>query len=135
MKKFIFLLTAFAMFAGSNAFAKDLTGKKIYVNPGHGGYDPTNDRNVPTIPFAAGDHNGFYESKCNLVKGLELRDLLEAAGATVMMSRTQNRDEDDKVLTEISAEANAFGADGFISTGIFSKTPALSPSLPLNRYS
>ncbi|MBR5030790.1 MAG: N-acetylmuramoyl-L-alanine amidase [Muribaculaceae bacterium] len=115
MKKFIFLLTAFAMFAGSNAFAKDLTGKKIYVNPGHGGYDPTNDRNVPTIPFAAGDHNGFYESKCNLVKGLELRDLLEAAGATVMMSRTQNRDEDDKVLTEISAEANAFGADGFIS--------------------
>ncbi len=54
MKKFIFLLTAFAMIAGSNALATDLTGKKIYVNPGHGGYDPTNDRNIPTIPFAAG---------------------------------------------------------------------------------
>ena len=115
MKKFISLLTAFAMIAGSNAFATDLTGKKIYVNPGHGGYDPVNDRNVPTIPFAAGDHNGFYESSCNLVKGLELRDLLEASGATVMISRTQNRDEDDKALTEISAEANAFGADAFIS--------------------
>ena len=115
MKKYLFLLTAFAMLAGSNALATDLTGKKIYVNPGHGGYDLTNDRNVPTIPFAVGDTLGFYESSCNLVKGLELRDLLEAAGATVMISRTQNRDQDDKVLTEISAEANAFGADAFIS--------------------
>ena len=115
MKKFIFILTAFAMIAGSNAFANDLTGKKIYVNPGHGGYDPTNDRNVPTIPFAAGDHKGFYESSCNLVKGLELARLLQESGATVMLSRTQNRDEDDKVLTEISAEANAFGADAFVS--------------------
>lgn len=115
MKKFIFLLTAFAMIAGGNVFANDLTGKKIYVNPGHGGYDPTNDRNVPTIPFPAGDHNGFYESSCNLVKSLELARLLEEAGANVMLSRTQNRDEDDKVLTEISAEANAFGADAFVS--------------------
>ena len=115
MKKFIFLLTAFAMIAGSNALATDLTGKKIYVNPGHGGYDPTNDRNIPTIPFAAGDHNGFYESSCNLVKGLELARLLQESGATVMLSRTQNRDEDDKVLTEISAEADAFGANAFIS--------------------
>jgi len=115
MKKLLFLLTVFAVLAGSNAIAKDLTGKKIYVNPGHGGYDPTNDRNVPTIPFAAGDHNGFYESSCNLVKGLELYRLLQNAGATVMISRTQNRDIDDKALSEIAAEANAFGANAFIS--------------------
>ena len=64
MKKYIILLSAFALIAVCNA--KDLTGKKIYINPGHGGYD-SNDRNVPTIPFAAGDNNGFYESSCNLV--------------------------------------------------------------------
>lgn len=94
--------------------AGDLTGKKIYVNPGHGGYS-SNDRNIVTIPFAAGDTLGFYESSCNLVKGLELRRLLKQANADVMISRTQNRDQDDKALSEIAEEANAFGADAFIS--------------------
>ena len=95
--------------------AGDLTGKRIYVNPGHGGYDLANDRNVVTIPFAQGDTLGFYESTCNLVKGLELRRLLQEANATVMISRTLNRDQDDKVLSEIAEEANAFNADAFIS--------------------
>ena len=35
--------------------AKDLTGVRIYINPGHGGFDAANDRNVVTIPYAAND--------------------------------------------------------------------------------
>ena len=74
---------------------------RIYINPGHGGFDAANDRNVVTIPYAANDINGFWESSCSLTKGLALRDMLEAHGATVMMSRTENRDEDDRNLTEM----------------------------------
>lgn len=74
-----------------------------------------NDRNIPTIPFAPLDQNGFWESSCNLVKGLELQRLLTESGATVFMSRTQNRDIDDKDLSEIAEEANASNCDVFIS--------------------
>jgi N-acetylmuramoyl-L-alanine amidase len=94
--------------------AADFTGVKIYINPGHGGWD-ANDRNIQTINFAMGDTLGFWESKSNLTKGLYLRDLLQSANATVYMSRTQNRTEDDRVLSQIAAEANANGVDAFLS--------------------
>ena len=113
MKRWI-LTWAIAMCVMAS-MANDLTGRRIYVNPGHGGYNLSNDRNVVSIPYGQGDTLGFYESSCNLVKGLELRRLLQQSGATVMMSRTQNRDVDDKALSEIAAEANAFAADAFIS--------------------
>ena len=103
------LLTSIAVQAG------DLTGIKIYVNPGHGGHDAANDRNIVTIPFEANDPNGYWESNSNLAKGLALRDLLENAGATVIISRTQNRDEDDRALSEIVAESNANNVDAFLS--------------------
>ena len=118
MKNYILPLLGAAMLVTPAISAKDLSGVKIYVNPGHGGYNMTqekNDRNIPTIPFEALDKNGFWESSCNLTKGLELERLLKNSGATVMLSRTQNRDEDDKDLSEISEEANVFGADAFIS--------------------
>lgn len=119
------MVMAFAMMC--TITAKDLTGVKIYLNPGHGGYwnganseDYSagalhNDRNIATIPFELGDQNGFWESSCNLVKGLYLKDLLEKAGATVMISRTQNREEDDRDLKLISQEANDFGANFLLS--------------------
>jgi N-acetylmuramoyl-L-alanine amidase len=94
--------------------AADFTGVKIYVNPGHGGWD-SNDRNIQTIPFAMGDTLGFWESKSNLIKGLYLRDLLQSQGATVYMSRTLNRTQDDRSLSEIAAEANANNVDAFLS--------------------
>lgn len=94
--------------------AAGFTGVKIYVNPGHGGWD-SNDRNIQTIPFAMGDTLGFWESKSNLIKGLYLRDLLQASGATVYMSRTLNRTQDDRTLSEIAAEANANNVDAFLS--------------------
>ncbi len=119
------------------ATSGSLAGLKIYVNPGHGGYD-ANDRSCWTIPVPEKWSNpaGYWESKSNLVKGLALRDMLEAAGATVYMSRTENtsgeRDLDyyyyateeereammnggDRDLTKIAEEANANAVDQFIS--------------------
>ncbi len=95
--------------------AKDFTGIKIYINPGHGGYDGANDRNLPTINYALNDTLGFWESSSNLKKGLTLRDLLQANGATVIMSRVLNRDVDDRNLTEIAEEANTNNVDAFLS--------------------
>ncbi|OPZ01900.1 MAG: N-acetylmuramoyl-L-alanine amidase [Bacteroidetes bacterium ADurb.BinA395] len=113
MKKIISFF--FVLMLIFSAKAVDFTGIKIYINPGHGGYNGANDRNVQTIPFALGDTLGFWESASNLTKGLALRDLLQAANATVYMSRTQNREEDDRALSEIAEEANANNVDAFLS--------------------
>ncbi|MDR1810844.1 MAG: N-acetylmuramoyl-L-alanine amidase [Prevotella sp.] len=106
--------------------ATDLTGVKIYINPGHGGYD-SNDRSIWTVPVPETWTNpaGYWESKSNLVKGLALKELLESAGATVIISRTDNtsgiRDGEqfagggDRDLTEIAEEANANNVDHFLS--------------------
>ena len=113
-----------------------LTGLKIYVNAGHGGHDP-NDRSCWTIPVPETwtNPNGYWESNSNLVKALALRDMLEAAGATVIMSRVTNksgiRDQqyynpsspeyaelvngDDRDLSAIAEEANANHVDHFLS--------------------
>jgi hypothetical protein len=72
-----------------------------------------NDRNLITINYELGDTLGFWESWSNLQKGLALRNMLQSSGATVIMSRTQNRDEDDRSLTEIAEEANANNVDAF----------------------
>ena len=70
----------------------DLSGIKIYINPGHGGHD-SNDRSIWTIPIPETwtNPNGYWESNSNLVKGLALQEMLEKAGATVIMSRTTNK--------------------------------------------
>ena len=92
MKK-IFMILAAAMLTISMS-AADLTGKRIYVNPGHGSYGP-NDRPMATIPYpnlpttGMPDTLGFYESNTNLWKCMYLGEKLEAAGATVLYSRTQ----------------------------------------------
>ena len=93
MKKTLLLMAACVVSIAM--FAADLTGKRIYVNPGHGSWGP-NDRPNATIPYpnlastGMPDTCGFYESNTNLWKCLELRDKLEAAGAYVIMSRTQS---------------------------------------------
>ena len=93
MKK-IFMILAAALLTVSMS-AADLTGKRIYVNPGHGSYGP-NDRPMATIPFpnlpttGMPDTLGFYESNTNLWKCMYLGEKLEAAGATVLYSRTQS---------------------------------------------
>ena len=89
------LLFAATLLMVATMSAKDLTGIRIYVNPGHGSWGP-NDRPMATIPYpnlpttGMPDTLGFYESNTNLWKGMYLGDKLEAAGATVFYSRTQS---------------------------------------------
>lgn len=114
MKRIVMWL--FALCFISSIHADDLTGVKIYINPGHGGYD-SGDRSVATIPFpnTYADETGFWESSSNLTKGLHLRDLLESQNATVIMSRVANTTEDDRGLSTIAAEASANNVDAFLS--------------------
>lgn len=95
-------------------FSQNLSGVKICINPGHGGYD-ADDRNVVIAPFKSGEQSGFWESQSNLDKGFALREMLEAAGATVIMTRTQNRTQDDLPLSQIVAMANQANVDFMLS--------------------
>lgn len=123
----------------------NLTGKRIYINPGHGSWG-SDDRPLATIPYpnlptsGMPDTLGFYESNTNLWKCMYLGQKLEAAGAKVFYSRTANGPWDyemvdgdyptynaanylnrsdyhkyNKNLTEISAEVEANNIDYFIS--------------------
>ena len=115
----------------------DLSGLKIYLNAGHGGYD-ANDRSCWTIPVPETWSNpaGYWESKSNLVKTLALEEMLKKSGATVIMSRRTNnsgvrdieyypgataeelaelRNGDDRDLSAIAEEANANDVDHFLS--------------------
>lgn len=135
MKLKSFMIAALTLAFAVPASAQSLEGKKIYINPGHGGYEATattriegqfgngyrpdgsnaTDRWVSTIPYPSVCEEGVWESKCNLWRGLLLRDMLETAGATVKMSRTTNNIEDDRILEEIGKEATSWEADLFLS--------------------
>ena len=111
MKYFLILLLFL------NAFfvpAQNLTGVKIFINPGHGGFD-SDDRNVVIAPFTSGNQNGFWESQSNLDKGFALRTMLQSSGATVSMSRTANTTADDLPLSQIVTMGNTMQADFFLS--------------------
>ena len=83
MKKLLAILAAGALVT-LPAASKGLEGKVIYVNAGHGGWT-TGDRPTPTINYEYMDTLGFFESKTNLWKALELQKKLEADGAKVIM--------------------------------------------------
>ena len=105
MKKTLLLTLALA--ATSLAFAA-----KIYVNPGHGTWG-ANDRNMATITHAIGDTTGFYESNTNMWKAYYLREKLQKAGHTVVMSHTKCGYSPE--LSTVAAEAQRSGATYFIS--------------------
>lgn len=69
---------------------------KVFIGVGHGGSDP------------GAVSNNTKEKDLNLSIALDCRDLLEAHGITVRMSR--NKDENDTVSDEIK-ECNAFAPD------------------------
>jgi hypothetical protein len=106
--KSLFLLVI--CMCATSVFANTLTDVRIYINPGHGGHD-SDDRNITIYPYSQGDVNGFWESNSNLDKGLMLNTLLKDSGAATKMSRTTNTTADDRALSAIVAEANAFNAD------------------------
>src|SRR5438093_10218493 len=62
----------------------NLNGLIFCIDPGHGGHN-SNDRHV--IPDPGID---FWESESNFQKALLLKPLLEAKGATVILTRTSN---------------------------------------------
>lgn len=83
-------------------YSKYLSGKKIFLDPGHGGEDRKNK-----------SKNGeIIEADVNLKVALYLKDYLEKAGATVLMSRYKDETVPLKLRPEL---ANNFNADLFIS--------------------
>ncbi|TWI59817.1 N-acetylmuramoyl-L-alanine amidase [Halalkalibacter nanhaiisediminis] len=85
---------------GPSSGSTSLAGKVIVVDPGHGGKDP------------GAVANGVREKDVVLSVGLKLKRKLEAAGATVVMTRSTD------VFIELSqraAIANNRNADAFIS--------------------
>lgn len=113
MKKILFTIIAVLLLAPS-AGAVKMKDLKIYINPGHGGYT-SNDRPIRIYPFEANDSMGYWESKSNLYKGLHLYHILDSLGTKAMLSRIKNTEDDDRGLSDISREANDFGADLFFS--------------------
>lgn len=112
MKKMRLILILSALMTSYVAQSNDY---KIYINPGHGGHNGANDRNVVIAPFAEGDTAGFWESNSNMHKAFRLRELLWEQGYDVVMSRVANTEDDDLGLTTIGRLANASGADLFLS--------------------
>ena len=98
---------------------------KIYINPGHGGYD-SDDRLMYLYPiFINGNQvnsdagytreQSFWESVSNLDKGMRLDTMLRDLGFQTKMSRITNTTDDDRSLSGISAEASNWNADFMLS--------------------
>lgn len=113
MKKILLAATILLGTAlGGNAVK--MSDLKIYINPGHGGYD-SDDRNIVIYPYSSHDTLGFWESKSNLYKGLFMYHILDSIGATPYISRTTNTTDDDRNLYEIAYEANDLECDLFFA--------------------
>ncbi len=93
---------------------QSLSGRKICIDPGHGGYNAGNDRHI--IPDPGTD---FWESESNFRKALWLRTLLQSQGATVLLTRETNDypnpPDAEPSLTARWTFANQNGADWFHS--------------------
>ena len=113
MKK-ILLIVAVLMCVCVDASAVKMSDLKIYINPGHGGYE-SDDRNIEIYPYEYGDSLGYWESKSNLYKGLFMYHMLDSLGATPYLSRIKNNPDDDRDLYDIAEEANSLECDLFFS--------------------
>ena len=107
--------------------ATDPSNVKIYINPGHGGFE-SNDRLMYLYPVYKDvlnsnlNENGnytkeqsFWESQSNLDKGMRLDTMLRDLGFKTKMSRITNTEDDDKDLYDIVVEANTYGANFMLS--------------------
>ena len=95
---------------------------KIYINPGHGGWD-SDDRLMYLYPIFVNQvvqepytrEQSFWESQSNLDKGMRLDTMLRALGFQTKMSRITNTTADDKDLYDIVVEANTYNANFMLS--------------------
>lgn len=98
-------------------FTPGLRNKVIVIDPGHGGSDP-----------GAVGLNKTKEKDITLAVGLQLKTMLEKAGAKVLMTRTDDRDvfgPNASAVDELKARstvANSKKADAFVSIHINSFT-------------
>ncbi|MFH0992433.1 MAG: N-acetylmuramoyl-L-alanine amidase [bacterium] len=98
--------------ATATAQVSNLSGIKICIDPGHGGYFAATDRHV--IPDPGID---FWESESNFQKALLLKSLLEAKGAQVLLTRNTNYypNDEEPGLSARVALANANNVSWFHS--------------------
>lgn len=104
------------------ASSTDPADYKIYINPGHGGYD-SDDRLMYLYPIFVNQvvqepytrEQSFWESVSNLDKGMRLDTMLSTLGFQTKMSRIANTSEDDRSLSGISKEASTWNADFMLS--------------------
>ena len=102
--------------------AADPSTIRIYINPGHGGWD-SDDRLMYLYPIFVNQvvqepytrEQSFWESQSNLDKGMRLDTMLRKLGFQTKMSRITNTTADDKDLYDIVVEANTFKADFMLS--------------------
>ncbi len=102
--------------------AMDPSNVKIYINPGHGGYE-SDDRLMYLYPIFVNQvvqepytrEQSFWESVSNLDKGMRLDTMLRDLGFQTKMSRITNTGDDDKDLYDIVVEANTYGANFMLS--------------------
>ena len=95
---------------------------KIYINPGHGGWD-SDDRLMYLYPIFVNQvvqepytrEQSFWESQSNLDKGMRLDTMLRELGFQTKMSRITNTTADDKDLYDIVVEANTYNANFMLS--------------------
>lgn len=113
MKKILIILALILSFSMTLEAVK-MKDLKIYINPGHGGYE-SDDRNISIYPFEMGDTLGYWESKSNLYKGLAMYHILDSIGTKAYLSRTKNGPDDDRDLYSISTEANNNKCDLFFA--------------------
>jgi len=96
-----FLSAVIISFFSTMSFCSPLTGKKIFVDPGHGGTDP-----------GAVGPTGLHESVVALQTSLKLKEfLLNLGGANVLLSRET---EVFITLQDRASGANNWNADRFV---------------------
>ena len=102
--------------------AQEPSQVKIYINPGHGGWD-SDDRLMYLYPIFVNQvvqepytrEQSFWESQSNLDKGMRLDTMLRELGFQTKMSRITNTTADDKDLYDIVVEANTYNANFMLS--------------------
>ena len=121
MKRILFIILA-ALVATTAVEAKKMSDLTVVIDPGHGGYDG-DDRPIKIHPYEQNSHDGYWESKSNLVKGLYLKAILDSLGVDAHITRTHNNYNeidgdgipDEPSLSTRAYQANNLGADCFFS--------------------
>jgi N-acetylmuramoyl-L-alanine amidase len=109
--RIFFLLLTMVLFSYSQL--SNLNGISICIDPGHGGANPSNDRQIIIAPGIT-----FWESEGNFQKALHLRTLLQKKGATVFLTRETNsypNDSDEPSLSARWSYANSKNVNWFHS--------------------